>query len=62
MTPRFFGKFTNHGSHSIDNEQVSESLNLDLNLHAFYEQQSNNGMTIPAVVAPTTLTKWVHVW
>ena len=32
-----------------DNEQVSECLNLDIFLHPFYEQQSNNGMTIPAV-------------
>ena len=35
LTPRFFGKFINHGSHSVDNEQVSECLNLDLFLNAF---------------------------
>ena len=53
---------------SHHNEHVSECLNLNLFLHAFYEQQRKNalaqktGMTIPAVVVPTTLTKWVHVW
>ena len=40
VTPRFFGKFTNHGSHSVDNEQVSERLNLDLFLNAFMSSRA----------------------